>query len=121
MLEQKNYPSITDQQRKALHVYFKLIADALNNAGLDMRKVLKPGIDIPWSPKTVKEHLWRPVQKIQLGKRSTTELTTQEIDIVFDTLNRHLGEKLGIHEDFPSIETIMWKKFNIKKINQNGI
>lgn len=100
----------TTLQNRALHLYFTLIAGALNDAGLDMRKVLKPGVDIPWSGKTVKEHLWKPVLKAQLHKDSTTEMTTKEIDLIFDTINRYLGEKFGIHEDWPSIETIMFKQ-----------
>lgn len=109
MNTEKKYPQRTLTQNAALHIYFKLISDALNNAGLDMRKVLKPGVDIPWSPKMVKEYIWRSVQKAQLGKRSTTELSTADIDKVFDVINRHLGEKFGIHEDWPSIKAIMWK------------
>jgi len=96
----------TIQQNKALHVYFKLVADALNGAGMDMRAVLKPGVEIPWSPITVKDYLWRSIQKLQLRKDSTTELTTKEIDEVYDTLNRHLA-KFGVHEPFPSIEEII--------------
>lgn len=106
-LEPKKYPVRTTQQNKALHVLFKLLADNLNNAGLDMRKTLKPGVEIPWSPGAVKEHLWRPVQELQLNKHSTTELTTVEIDEVFDTINRHLGEKFGLHTPFPSIEELI--------------
>lgn len=123
--KQKKYPQRTLTQNAALHVYFTLISEALNDAGLDMRKVLKPGVDIPWSPVTVKEYLWRPVMKAQLGKQSTTEMTTVEIDKVFDTINRHLGEKFGIQEDWPSIETIMYKQLGyaahpskIKKTNR---
>jgi hypothetical protein len=38
----------------------------------------------------VKEYLWRPLQKAILGKQSTTELTTKEIDKVFDTNKKFL-------------------------------
>ncbi len=97
----------TNRQNRALHLYFKMLADVLNDAGLDMKKVLKPEIDIPWSKDTIKEYLWRPIQKAQVMKESTTQLTTKEIDLIFDTLNRHLSEKFGITEPFPSIEEIM--------------
>lgn len=97
----------TTKQNRALHLYFTMVADALNLSGLDMKKVLKPEVDIPWNGGTIKEYLWRPLQKAQLQKESTTELTTKEIDLVFDTLNRFLGEKWGIHEPFPSIETLI--------------
>lgn len=100
----------TSQQNKAIHVLFKLYADTLNDSGLDMRKTLKPEIDIPWTGESVKEYLWKPVQKAQVNKDSTTELTTKEIDQVFDTLNKHIGEKFGLHIPFPSIEFYMEKQ-----------
>lgn len=95
----------TNQQNKALHLYFTMLAEALNDAGLDMRTFLKPGIDIPWDSHTIKEHLWRPVQKIVLRKDSTTELTKgkKEIDRVYEVLNRRLAQD-GVHVPFPSIE-----------------
>lgn len=92
-------------QNKALHLYFQLIADRLNDAGLDMKKVLT-NVDIPWSQNAVKEYLWRPIQQAQLQKTSTTELTTKDIDPVFETLNRHLAQ-FGVTEAFPSIAEIM--------------
>src|SRR3990167_9113796 len=97
----------TLQQNKALHLYFQLIADRLNEAGLDMKAVLKD-VEIPWGKDTVKDFLWRPVQELQVGKQSTTELNTKEIDEIYDTLNRHLAQ-FGIHESWPSLESIFEK------------
>ncbi len=97
----------TTQQNKALHKYFELVAEALNNAGLDMRKTLKPSVEIPWTGDTIKNYLWRPIQTEYLGKKSTTELTTKDIDKIYDILNRHLGEKFGITEPFPSLDGLI--------------
>lgn len=97
----------TTKQNRALHLYFKHLANELNDAGLDMRKTLKPSIDIPWSAKTIKEYIWRPIMKAQLGKESTTEMTTKDIDRVLQTINRYIGGKFGLIVDFPSIETLM--------------
>ena len=94
-------------QNRALHKYFALLAEELNVAGLDMKRTLKPEIDIAWTTESVKEYLWRPVQKAQLNKESTTKITTKDIDIIFDTINKHLGEKFGLHIYFPSIESQM--------------
>lgn len=105
--EAKKYPQRTLKQNAALHVYFKLVADVLNDSGLDMRKVLKPQVEIPWSAETIKEYIWRPIMKAQLNKGSTTEMTTVDIDAVFDTINRHLGEKFGVTEPFPSYDNIL--------------
>ena len=107
MEEEKKFPQRTKQQNKALHVLFRLLSDELNNAGLDMRKTLKPEVEIPWGPVNVKEFLWRPIMQAQLNKSSTTQLTTKEIDEVFDTINRHLGERFGLHIPFPSIEELI--------------
>lgn len=109
MLPEKPEKQRTSQQNRALHVYFQLVADALNDAGLDMRAVLKPEVEIPWTRTSIKEYLWKPIQRIQLGKASTTELTTKEIDQVFDTMNRHLA-KHGVHEPFPSVEEILMRQ-----------
>lgn len=100
----KEWKQRTIQQNKALHLYFQHLADRLNEAGLDMRVVLKPEVDIPWSKDSVKEFLWRPIQRYMLLKKSTTELGSQDIDKVFETLNRHLAEKFGLSEPFPSLE-----------------
>ncbi len=92
-------------QNRAFHLYFTQLAEELNDAGLDMRKVLKPEVEIPWTPENIKNHLWRPIQHAYLNKKSTTELTSQEIDKVYDVFNRHVA-KFGIHIPFPSIETL---------------
>jgi len=100
----------TNQQNKAMHVDFKLICDALNDAGLDQRKVLKPSISIPWTPTAVKEQLWKPIQKALWQKESTTELDKiKEIEHTHDVLLRHLGEKFELeYIEFPHDE----KKIN---------
>lgn len=108
----------TKQQNKALHKYFELVADSLNEAGLDMRVILKPEVDIAWNKDSVKEYLWRPVQKIQLQKRSTTEMTTKDIDTIYDTLNRFLA-KHGLHVAFPSIEEIINSQLIKENANNN--
>ncbi len=100
----------TAKQNKALHLLFTMIAETLNDTGNDMRRTLRSDIEIPWSADTVKNYLWRPVQQAQLEKQSTTELTTKDIDAVFETLNRHLGDKIGVHIPFPSIESVLDKQ-----------
>lgn len=35
---------------------------------------------------------------------STTELTTTDIDKIYEILNRHISEKFGVEVDFPSKE-----------------
>ena len=93
----------TSTQNKALHKYFSLLADEFNRAGLDMRQVIKEDVSMDWTGATVKEYLWRPVQKALTQKESTTELDKlEEITKIYDTLNRHIGEKFGVFVPFPS-------------------
>lgn len=96
----------TLRQNKAMHLFFTLLADELNAAGFDMKKTLRHDVDIPWTGKTIKEWLWKPLQKAYLLKKSTTELTTKDIDAVYDILNRMLGEKTGVHVPWPSEDEI---------------
>ena len=92
----------TNTQNNALQVYCRELAKALNDAGLDMKQVLKPEVDIPWNQDAVREHLWKPVQKAVIQKESTTEANTADYSKVYDVLNRHLAEKFGISIPFPS-------------------
>ena len=92
----------SSQQNRALHMWLSQVADALNEAGMPMQKVLT--VDIEWNQDSVKEYLWRTVQKSLLKKDSTTQLSKLEVTRVYEALNRLLGEKWGIHIPFPSQE-----------------
>jgi hypothetical protein len=94
----------TSQQNKALHKYLGLLAEQLNNAGLDMRKVLRPSIDIPWTTKLAKEFLWRPIQKAVIDKESTTQADRNEYTKVYEVLNRHTAQSFGISLPWPTKE-----------------
>jgi hypothetical protein len=103
----------TLKQNNALHLWFEFLAAALNDAGLDMRAVLKPGVDIPWTSESVKEQLWRPIQVAMLQKKSTTERERPEVSQVEEVLVRHLVKKFGQFfnpPDFPSIEQLVDNK-----------
>ena len=105
----------TEKQNNALHLYFEMIAEALNNEGLDVRVVLQviaeKGVDMMWSKELVKELLWRRIQKRYLNKQSTTQLDSiGEITEIYDMLNKFLGEQFFITQPFPSIESLMEKQ-----------
>lgn len=98
----KNFDIRTLKQNSAMHKYFTLLAEELNDRGLSVANTLK--VEVDWNAGRVKENLWRPIQEAVLNKRSTTELNKDEIDRVYDTLNRALAIKFGISIPFPSIE-----------------
>ncbi len=94
-------------QNSSMWLYFRKLAEALNDAGWDMRKVLKPEIEIPWNKDTVCEHLWKPIQLAVTGKASTRELDTKQPGDIHMVLDRHTGSKLGVTVPFPDRFTLM--------------
>jgi hypothetical protein len=94
----------TDQQNKALHKFFELVSDEMNEQGIGISTImdsLKEGVDIFPTPEFIKE-VWRLFQKALLKKESTTQLTTDEIDKIYELFTKWLGEKFGIYIQFPS-------------------
>lgn len=102
----------TSKQNNSLHKFLQDLADSLNEAGLDMKTVLKPEVEIPWTQTSAKEFLWRPIQQVMTGKDSTTEPTTKDYLVIQETLIRHLSAKFGVTVDWPSIETQMRKSYD---------
>jgi hypothetical protein len=87
----------TYSQNRSLWLFMTMLAEELNNAGLDMRKVLKPTYNIPWTKESVHDHLWLPIQKAMYGTESTTFLHKQgQIDKIHTVITRELGEKFGL-------------------------
>lgn len=89
------------KQNSALHVWCGLMAEELNSSGYSMEKVLAHKASIDWTMHGVKEHLWKPVQESMTGEDSTA--SAQKIDYmkVYEVLNRHFGEKMGVHVPWP--------------------
>jgi len=101
LLKDQTHKQRTVLQNRSLHKYLTMLSAALNDAGYDMRKTLKPAVNIPWNEVMAKEHIWRRVQIAMTGKRSTTELNTVEMSEIYEVLNRHIAEKFGVHVEWP--------------------
>lgn len=83
-----------------MHAWFDELAVELNNRGLDMRQVLKPGVEIPWDGKLVKRHIFHPIEEAMVEKTSTAELSTAEVSRVVDVINRHLLSRFDFNLPF---------------------
>lgn len=94
----------TIAQNRSIHKWAEELADELNNAGLDMRQVLKPEVDIPWDKETIKRYLIHPIIRAMYEKESTKDLTTKELSRAVDVLHRHLLDKFQVSVPFPSDE-----------------
>jgi len=86
----------TMAQNSALHLWLGHLATVLNDAGLDMKKTLKPDVEIPWTVQSAKNHLWRPIQRIMTGDESTKDPERAEYGKIYETLSRHLANSHGI-------------------------
>jgi hypothetical protein len=100
-VEMSNGKQRTARQNNALHIWLGMVAKGLNDQGRDMRKTLKPDIEIPWTKYTAKDHLWRPVQIAVCGQESTVDAEKIDYVKVFEVLNRHFGEKFQLHIPWP--------------------
>jgi hypothetical protein len=87
-----------------MHKYFDMLAQALNDAGLDMRATLKEGVDIPWDAYTIKRDIWKPIQVAKFDIESTGDLETPQVGKIYEILNRHLSDRFGVHVPFPHDE-----------------
>ncbi len=97
----------TQRQNSALHLYLTQVAETLDREGHTLQDIVKciTKVEIRPTMHNVKEVIWREIQKAQLGKNSTTELSKQEdIDKVYDAMNKWLGHYFQIHIPFPSME-----------------
>lgn len=91
----------TSVQSNALHKYCGDLAKALNDSGQDMRMV-KDDVELPWTKETVKELLWKPIQKAVTGEESTRKVKVGDYSKVYDVLNRHLATTKGVQVFWPS-------------------
>lgn len=96
----------TTRQSNAIHLYFRLVSDELNNQGVDMRDFFSSSFELRWTPENVKEFIWRKIQVALYNKKSTTQLKTNEVDKVYEVMSKVIAEKAQISIPFPSFNSI---------------
>ena len=97
-------PVRTLTQNAAIHKYFSMLAESLNNAGYDVHKTMRHDVAIPWTDTLIKELIWRKVQSAMFDVESTTKLDTSQVSAVYETINRHIASTFGVSVIFPSKE-----------------
>ena len=97
-------------QNSSLHLYLDNLATALHDAGIDQRVFLdkfdKDGFMVPVTPTFCKD-FFRECAKIMYGKESTADLTTVEIQKVYQAVDMRIAEETGVQVDWPSDTTPM--------------
>lgn len=99
----------TPPQNNAIHQWCEDLADFFNESGLDMKAVLKPEAEIPWTKEAVKKMIWHPIQARMFpdavdkdGNPSTAKLKTDEPSQIEMAIARHFSEKGITLPKFPS-------------------
>jgi hypothetical protein len=91
----------SDRQNNAMHLWFRQIANELNDAGYWVRHPFSDALEIPFTEVLVKETLYKPIIKSMYNKSSTGRLTTQELSEAAEVLIRWLSEHKQVYVPFP--------------------
>jgi hypothetical protein len=97
----------TPSQNKSLHKLFTDVSNHCVSVGLDQKTVVNKleAYSCPTSPAFVKE-TWRAMQVAITGKESTTELTSAEINQVYEVFSKFYSELTGESFTFPSYDAL---------------
>ena len=97
-MTEKEYDQRTGQQNKAIHLYCRIVSDMLNLNDIYVRSPnperqypWKTDVEIPFNKEIVKEDMWDKIMYVMFKKTSTTELTTKEVNEIYEVMSRHLG------------------------------
>ena len=91
----------TERQNNAMHLWFRQMAEQLNDAGYSNAHPFNDQVEVPFTEGLVKEMLYKPIIKAMYQKTSTTRLTGKELSEAAEVLVRWLSEKKGIFVPFP--------------------
>lgn len=90
----------SEMQNAALHAMFRRLAEALNDAGYDMRsdQIIKK--DLPWTDHSIKEFLFKPMIAQLYNVKSTTKLTSAQLGESVEALFRAIASRTGVTVPF---------------------
>jgi len=93
----------SDSQNKSIHKGCTQIAELLIESGVPLRVVLK-NLDTRPTMESIKD-IFREIAKAKYpGLKSTAELTTDQVNPVWDDLVEAISLSSGVHIPFPSRE-----------------
>ncbi len=89
------------KQNNAMHVWFRQLAEELNNAGHTMPHPFDDDFELSFTEIRVKEILFKPIIWAMYKKNSTAKLTTKELGDAAEELIRYLSENKGVYVPWP--------------------
>lgn len=92
----------SDLQNHALHAMFRRLANALNDAGYDMKSDAITKRNIPWSEHSIKDVLYRPMIKHMFDTSKSSRLTKEELSHSVEALLGEIGSRTGVYVPFSS-------------------
>jgi len=104
----------TNLQNRSLHKYFELLAEELNKSPLTMQEVIdKFKVEVDWNKDNVKATIVRtaaralyPDMADDEGTVHTADLSTTQIQELYDNLDRWTASNFAIHVEWPSEESM---------------
>jgi hypothetical protein len=99
--QERDVKQRTLRMNRAFHLWLSLSAQALRDGGFTLKQILESIPEVEMTPVAMKE-IWRQIQVTMTGKTSTVELTTKELQEVWEIVNREILLKRGIVIPFPS-------------------
>lgn len=95
----------TYRQNRTIHLLFRRMAEALNDAGFEISHPFKPDLEIPWSEESVKDLLYRPIIssyfKVDRSSLLDTAQLSESMEILVDAVNRNTGVLVHIPSQEP--------------------
>jgi len=95
----------TYRQNRTIHLLFRQMATALNEAGFEISHPFKPELEIPWSEHSVKDLLYRPIItsyfKVDRSSLLDAAQLSESMDILVDAVNRNTGVLVNIPSQEP--------------------
>ena len=91
----------TERQNNAMHLWFREIAEKLNDTGYHATHPFNSEVEVPFTEVLVKEMLYKPIIKAMYDKKSTTGLSGRELSEAADVLVKWLVEHKEVLALFP--------------------
>jgi len=98
---QIRYGNRSNKQSNALHLMFREVANALNDAGFGQPHPFNKEMEIPYTEESIKTLFFVPITKAMFSKESTRKLDTKELSEASNYMLNAIAQNTGVVIDFP--------------------